>query len=210
MKGLDVNNMNKSKEIVKFIFKSLLILPIAALIGPFLELDFDIIANDLFTTEYWLFCGVMYIVGMPTIIYFKYINPRKFVAIDCHIPLGRIIVLSLIIPIAIFIILPLTIICETLIIKIILFIVFLLSIPTTVYLILHGIYVYREKDILVYNHRFKYYKNAIINEIEIENQGKYSNIIIVINNEENKFKVVSKKVSKFLEEIQFIKIPKKI
>ena len=117
MKGLDVNNMNKSKEIVKFIFKSLLILPIAALIGPFLELDFDIIANDLFTTEYWLFCGVMYIVGMPTIIYFKYINPRKFVAIDCHIPLGRIIVLSLIIPIAIFIILPLTIICETLIIK---------------------------------------------------------------------------------------------
>ena len=36
---------------VKFIFKSLLILPIAALIGPFLELEFDIIV--LFVV-YWL------------------------------------------------------------------------------------------------------------------------------------------------------------
>ena len=65
---------------------------------------------------------------------------------------------NMIIPIAIFIILPLTIICETLIIKIILFIVFLFSIPTTVYLILHGIYVYREKDILVYNYIIKWKK----------------------------------------------------
>lgn len=208
IKGLDVGYMNKLKEIIKFIFKSLLIFPIAALISLFLELNFDIIVNNLFTTEYWISWGVMYIICMPIIIYFKYINPRKFVAIDCHIPLGRIIVLSLIIPIAIFIILPLTIICEILIFKIILFIVFLLSIPSTVYLILHGIYVYRKKDILIYNLKFKYYKNAIIKEIKIEEHGKYSNIIIVINNEENTFKVVSKNVSKYLEKIQCIQINK--
>ncbi len=198
--------MEKSKEIVKFIFKWSLMFPIATFLAPFIELDFYIIENDLFTIEYWIFFGIFYIVSTPIIIYFKYINPRKFVAIDCHIPLGRIIILSLIIPIALFVILPLTVICEMLIVKIILVIVFLLSLPTTVYLILHGIYVYREKDILIYNYKFKYYKNAIINDIKIEDQGKYSNIIIVVNNEENEFKVVSKNVNKCLEKLQSIKI----
>lgn len=198
--------MNKSKEIVKFMFKSLLILPIAAFIGPFLELEFDIIENNLFTIEYWIFWGVMYIVSMPIIIYFKYINPRKFVAIDCHISLGRNIIISFIIPIAIFIILPLTVICEILIFKIILFIFFLLSIPTTVYLILHGIYIYREKDILIYNKNFKYYKNAIIDDIKVVNKGKYGDIIIMINNQENLFNVSSKKVDSYIEKLMKIKL----
>lgn len=198
--------MNKSKEIVKFMFKSLLILPIVAFIGPFLELEFDIIKKNLFTIEYWIFWGVMYIVSMPIIIYFKYINPRKFVAIDCHISLGRNIIISFIIPIAIFIILPLTVICEILIFKIILFILFLLSIPTTVYLILHGIYVYREKDILIYNKNFKYYKNAIIDDIKVVNKGKYSDIIIMINNQENLFNVSSKKVDSYIEKLMKIKL----
>lgn len=198
--------MNKSKEIAMFMFKSLLILPIAAFIGPFLELEFDIIEKNLFTIEYWIFWGVMYIVSMPIIIYFKYINPRKFVAIDCHISLGRNIIVSFIIPIAIFIILPLTVICEILIFKIILFILFLLSISTTVYLILHGIYIYREKDILIYNKNFKYYKNAIIDDIKVVNKGKYSDIIIMINNQENLFNVSSKKVDSYIEKLMKIKL----
>ena len=64
-----------------------------------------------------------------------------------------------------------------------------------------GIKVFRGKDILIINDKLKYYKNAKIENIRINGNGKYVTLNVIIDGYDNYFKVPKKKAIRYQEEI---------
>lgn len=88
-------------------------------------------------------------------------------------------------------------------VKIVLVVLWLFLFPILYYAFFYrGISIYKNKKIRVFNFKVTTYINGIIEDIKIDELGKISKLIVLINGKENVFWVSSQSAPKYMSKLQ--------
>lgn len=185
------------KGILMSIFKGILFSPFFAVLCIFDMGNTD----DLKDPMHWITVGFITILVFIGWYYYKEINPRKSVVIDHNFSIKKTILLIVFLLISMLGWIPITILIENNIVSLFIFILCTIICFVTFLHMIAGIKVFRGKDILIINDKLKYYKNAKIENIRINGNGKYVTLNVIIDGYDNYFKVPKKKAIRYQEEI---------
>ena len=157
---------------------------------------------------YWLEILVCEIVVFFVYIYFQEINPRKHIMIFVEKSVKKTVLKSLAFSACALAWFTLGMVVAILItdntfVKIVLVVLWLFVFPILYYAFFYrGISIYKNKKIRVFNFKVTTYINGIIEDIKIDELGKISKLIVLINGKENVFWVSSQSAPKYMSKLQ--------
>ena len=176
----------------------------ALLFAPLYNGDLDSYKNKY----YWLEILIVFAVVYAICLYFTELNPRKTVMIIPYLSIKKSILLGLVFSfliIAWFAIIIAAAIMDNGFLKILIFILWLLSFPILFYFLLYrGVVVYKNK-IRIFKIKITTYNTSIIDDISYEELDDIIKVNIIIEGESNYFKINKKDKIRYIARLSKLK-----